>query len=183
MRPIQLYIATSLDGYIARPDGGLDWLENFPNPDQLDYGYADFYAAVDTIVLGRSTYEEVLRFGIDWPYADATTYVVTRQADYAVSTPHTSVLTTPLGKALDVLQQTQGGNIWLVGGGQLASTALSEGLVDELWLTLIPTVLGEGIPLWEKGVLETTFELVEALSFDTGVVQLRYGHPITTRPK
>lgn len=76
MKKTKLFIATSIDGYIARKDGTLDWLDAIPNPDQLDYGYYAFYETVDTILMGRKTYEEVLGFGVDWPYPDCKTYVV-----------------------------------------------------------------------------------------------------------
>ena len=152
----------------------MDWLENFPNPNQLDYGYADFYAGIDTVVLGRQTYETILGFGIDWPYANCTTYIVTQQATYVPTTPNTSVLSLPLRQALLALQQEAGKNIWLVGGGQLVAAVLAEGLLDELLLTVVPTVLGDGIPLWPKGTLETTFELVKAQTFETGILQLWY---------
>jgi dihydrofolate reductase len=67
MPKLILYIAISLDGKIARSDGGMDWLENHPNPNGLDYGYADFLAGIGTTIMGRKTYEEILGFGIDWP--------------------------------------------------------------------------------------------------------------------
>lgn len=174
MQRLQLYIATSLDGYIATPDGGLDWLENFPNPQQLDYGYTDFYAQIDTVIMGRATYEMINSFGIDWPYANCTSYIVTTQKEYPLSTPNTHLLPLPLRQALLHLQQTTQKNIWLVGGGKLVATVLSEGLIDDLLLTLIPALIGDGIPLWEKGIPTTSFELVKAISFDTGVVQLHY---------
>ena len=68
MPKIKLYIAATIDGFIAREDGSLDWLNNHPNPDQLDYGYADFMSRIDTVIMGRKTYEEVLGFGVEWPY-------------------------------------------------------------------------------------------------------------------
>lgn len=177
MQRLQLYIATSLDGYIATPDGGLDWLENFPNPDQLDYGYADFYANIDTVIMGRATYEIINGFGIDWPYANCASYVVTAQNDYPITTPNTQRLHTPLRQALLDLQQNAQKNVWLVGGGKLVASVLAEGLIDDLLLTVIPTLIGDGILLWEKGIPTTTFELVEATSFETGVLQLHYRRP------
>ncbi|NBC08920.1 MAG: hypothetical protein GVY26_17145 [Bacteroidetes bacterium] len=92
MSGIKLYIATSIDGYIARPNNQLDWLAKLPNLDKTDYGYQDFYAGIDTVVMGRKTYEEVLGFDVDWPYAECTTYVATTRKDYVLSTPNTELL-------------------------------------------------------------------------------------------
>jgi len=79
MSSIKLYIATTIDGFIAREDGSLDWLEELPNPNQINYGYTDFYATVDKVAIGRKIYEEVLGFGVNWPYEDCKTYVITTQ--------------------------------------------------------------------------------------------------------
>ena len=85
MSRLQLYIATSLDGYIAAPDGGLDWLEKFPTPDQLDYGYADFYDQVDTVVLGRHTYETIQQYDVEWPYKNCKSYIATTQSNNPIT--------------------------------------------------------------------------------------------------
>jgi dihydrofolate reductase len=87
-----LYIAASLDGYIARQDGSLDWLENLPNPDQTDHGYAAFLDTIGTVVMGRTTYEQVLGFGGEWPYATMDTKVVTSRKDFNAGTPSTEVV-------------------------------------------------------------------------------------------
>lgn len=78
MRKIKLYIAVSLDGKIAKPDGDVSWLDELPNPDHLDYGYADFLSSIDTTLMGNSTYRQLLGFGIDFPYRGKTNYVFTR---------------------------------------------------------------------------------------------------------
>ena len=77
-RKLKLYIAASLDGYIARPDGSLDWLEGLPNPKKIDYGYQKFYQSIDMVILGRVTYEEILGFGVDWPYGGCKAWVVSQ---------------------------------------------------------------------------------------------------------
>ncbi|MFV0398579.1 MAG: dihydrofolate reductase family protein [Bacteroidales bacterium] len=80
MRKCSVYIATSLDGYIARPDGGLDWLTKYPITPETNYGYDEFYASIDTIVMGGQTYRELLNMDIPWMYKDKKTYVVTHNA-------------------------------------------------------------------------------------------------------
>ncbi|RMG56311.1 MAG: dihydrofolate reductase [Bacteroidetes bacterium] len=174
MLPIKLFIAASLDGFIARPDGGLDWLESLSNPNQIDHGYADFLASVDTLVMGRSTYEEVLGFGVPWPYTGQHTFVLTSQAGYSVKTERTSVLPDLSPESLNMLQTTSKTGIWLVGGGQVVTAFLNEGLVDELFLCLIPVVLGKGIPLFPGQPKETYFDLLRAEAFETGAVMLTY---------
>ena len=78
MKRIKLYIAVSLDGYIARPDGDIDWLTEFPNPSKIDYGYKDFFESVDMVIMGGQTYRDIICMDVVWPYKNKTTYVVTR---------------------------------------------------------------------------------------------------------
>ena len=81
MRKIRLYIAMSLNGKIARPDGSVDWLEAIPNPDKSDYGYARFYKEIDTTIQGCNTYRQLLSWGITFPYPDKKNYVITRKGE------------------------------------------------------------------------------------------------------
>ena len=117
MPEIKLFIATSLDGYIARPDGSIDWLNEIPNPDNSDFGYNDFYAEIDTLVMGRSTYEEVLSFDVEWPYPDRKCYVVTSKKDLKTPTPNTVLAHELNQEFLETLKKESSRNIWLVGGG------------------------------------------------------------------
>ena len=171
---IQLYIATSLDGYIARKDGNLDWLNNFPNPNQIDYGYTEFYAGIDTVILGRKTYDEILGFGVDWPYTDSTTYVLSTNTDYPIQTPNTQLLSDLSEEIIQNLRSQSQKNIWLVGGGNLVTQFLNLNAIDEIILTLIPVIIGEGLPLFPNSPKESTFDLLGAKSFDTGAVSLHY---------
>lgn len=97
MRKVKLYIATSLDGYIARKDGALDWLDNIPHPENEDYGYQEFYDSIDTVIMGRGTYEVVLGFDVDWPYSTCTTLVMSSTYDAPITTPNTKVVNQDLG--------------------------------------------------------------------------------------
>jgi dihydrofolate reductase len=174
MPRVVLYIATSIDGFIARPDGSLDWLESLPNPDQTDHGYGAFLASIGTIVMGRATYQEIVGFGVDWPYPGIDTYVVTRDPNLAISTPGTQVLATDLAQWVAHRKQSPSKDIWLVGGGQLVSHFLDLGLIDAMTLTIIPTILGRGIPLFPNTPKETDWALVKAEPFSSGAVNLVY---------
>ena len=149
MRETILYIASSLDAYIARENGDVKWLEDFPNPDQTDYGYAEFLAGCDTLVMGSATYREVLSFGIEWPYADKDVYVMSGNAAIHIQTPRTARLA-GVDDWLRVCNSLpeNGKNCWLVGGGQLIRTFLQAGALDRMHLTQFPVLLGSGIPLF-----------------------------------
>ena len=177
MRPIILYVAASIDGYIARPDGAVDWLEEMPNPDNSDFGYYDFYARVDTLIMGRKTYEEVLGFGVEWPYSGKEVHIVTTNSNLNIATPDTFILSGDVIKKLDELRKANGNSIWLVGGASLLKTCLDAELVDELIIQIIPIVLGEGIALFPSGVPEKWFQLKEAQTYDNGVVSLTWVVP------
>lgn len=173
MAEVILYVATSLDGYIARTDGNLDWLNAHPNPEGSDYGYAGLLDGIGDILMGRETYEAVLGFGIPWPYPGHDTHVATRRRHYPASTPRTTI--TPDAVALTRALREKGvKDIWLVGGGNLVQSLMAEGLVDRLVLTLIPRVLGGGIPLFPEGTAETGWDLLRTESFAGGAVSLTY---------
>lgn len=174
MSEIKLYIATSLDGYIAREDGSIDWLDAVPNPDQIDHGYAEFYETIDTVILGRKTYEVILGFGVDWPYPDCKTYIVTSDSDYQVKTENTEVLNEVSREQVDLIKRHSQKNIWIVGGGKVITAFLNLGQVDEMILSVIPTILGKGIRLFPDSPRETSFELINVQAFETGAVNLTY---------
>lgn len=173
MRKIKLFIAASLDGYIARTDGSLDWLDDIPNPDQLDYGYYKFYDSIDTLLMGRKTYEEVLGFDVAWPYPDKKTFIVTTKP-VAVKTENTYLLEEGFEQNVKKLMQKDGKDIWVVGGGVLISSMLDMGLIDEMLITITPVILGEGIPLFPNAPKETKLELIHTETFKTGFVNLTY---------
>lgn len=173
MKKCKLYIATSIDGFIARADGSLDWLDAVPNPDKLDYGYYAFYDTVDTLIMGRKTYEEVLGFGVDWPYPDCKTYIVSSN-EVVIKTENTYLINNPLEGKVKEWKKEKGKDIWVVGGGVLISSILDLRLIDEMLLTITPVILGNGIPLFPNNPKETKLELVKTEAFDTGFVNLIY---------
>lgn len=169
MVKITYYVAASLDGYIADADGGVDWL---PQGNANDYGYADFYAGVDALAMGRRTYDQVLGFG-EWPYAGKPTYVFT--GNPPDDNPHgvEFVGIAPADFVQSVAAQYSG-TVWLVGGGNLAEQFRSAGLIDEFLVFVIPIILGRGVPLSGGDAPSTALRLVETQTYADGVVMLRY---------
>ena len=167
MRKVKLFIATSLDGFIADKNGGIDWLFT----DQ-DYGYADFYASIDTTLTGYKTYEDILGFG-EFPYPGKTNYVFSRQHQQAGHNPVTFIATDIAGFVRQLKQQP-GQDIWLVGGGQINEVLLQAGLIDVLIVSIHPVVLGEGRPLFAGHAGMQDFKLMASKDFESGLVQLTY---------
>lgn len=165
---VTLFVATSLDGYLAGPDDDLSWLFT----DQ-DYGFEDFFEEVDTLIMGRGTYEVVCGFG-KWPYGDKANVVVTRNPDLEVDTPGTTVFSAALPDLLKELEEDGAEKIWLVGGGELVRSFLSENLIDEIMVSLHPVLLGEGVRLFPHGFPHTPLGLIGATQYENGLVQLNY---------
>ncbi len=172
--PIALYLASSLDGFIAAPDGSVGWLETFSG-DGEDYGYAGFLAGVGALVMGSRTYEQALGFG-EWPYADLPCFVPTSRT---LPVPDGADIRFRSGEDLEALAaeaRTAAGDraVWLVGGTALARSMLDAGLVETLDLALMPVLLGDGIPLFVSGLRQHGLALRESRTHADGVVQLRY---------
>ena len=146
LRRLKLYIAASLDGYIAGPNGEIDWLETGGG---LDYGYSDFYASIDATLMGRATYE-VTQTVEEFPYPDKTNYVFTRNP--AVSgKANVRFVSGDIASFARGLKTEEGQDIWLVGGGRINAVMLNADLIDDIILTVFPLVLGCGIPLFAPG--------------------------------
>lgn len=173
MGKVILYIAASLDGYIARTDGSVDWLEAFEAAGE-DYGYAELLERVGSVIMGGSTYRQVLGFGA-WPYGDFTTYVITRGK---LSAPPAENIHPAAGDAPQLVARIRAESdedIWLVGGAQINGLFRDAGLIDEIILSVMPVLLGEGIPLFPRAAgPERSLRLLSAESYPSGVVQLRY---------
>ena len=167
MRKVRLFIATSLDGHIARADGRIDWLFH-----DADYGYAAFYDSIDTVVMGRRTYDEVLGLG-PYPYPDKAGYVFSHSRPARIA-KHVEFVSGPPGKLVARLRETAGKDIWLAGGAGLAAAFLDDDLVDEIIVSVHPVVLGSGIPLFPRQGREVALTLRGVQSFASGLVQLRY---------
>lgn len=164
------YVAASADGYIAAEDGGVDWLSEFSGVG----GYDDFFAAVGSLVLGRTTFDQVLGFG--WPYGDKPSAVLTSspldEAAPAAAFPWAGDDPAAL---VERLRSEAPGDVWVVGGGRTAGLFLAEGVLEEVELTVLPVLLGAGIPLWpEDGLGVHRLELVEAGGSPSGAGHLHY---------
>ena len=170
MRPrCSVFIATSLDGFIARRDGGIDWLSIVEAPGE-DYGYAKFFADIDALILGRGTYEKVLSFPA-WPYGDKRCVVLTHGA-YESRHGERFHAGDP-GPLLAELHAAGVRRIY-VDGGAVIRQFLRDGLIDDLTLSIIPIVLGDGLPLFDASVPTRRLRLAGSQAFPSGLVQLRY---------
>ena len=172
MTEIILYIASSLDGFIARKDGDVSWLDACQTEGQ-DYGYSEFLSTIDLIVMGSRTYEQLKSFG-PWPYGEIKTYVLTGR-DLPVQGG--ANLAIYHGSAEDLTQKIRyesQKSIWLLGGAAVARSFLKVGAVDAIILPIIPVLLGEGISLFGENGADSTLQLKEARLYQNGVVQLHY---------
>jgi dihydrofolate reductase len=166
MRRLVLFIATSLDGYIAGPGGEIDWLFS----DQ-DYGYREFFAGVDTVLMGRKTWELSLTFGED-VYEGRQQYVFTRTPRPPAG--KVTFVSDPVAPLVGALKQREGGTLWLIGGAQIAGECVRAGLIDEYRIFVHPLILGAGIALFPPGTPTTRLRLTGSRAFDTGLMQLDY---------
>lgn len=173
MRKTILYIAISLDGKIAKADGSVDWLEAIPVPGDGDYGYAEFYKSIDTTIQGNATYQQIIGWGVDFPYPDKKNYVITRQQGLA-NTEHVEFVSTDPVAFLRELKASAGKDIWVVGGGKLNATFLEAKLIDEIQVFIMPVVLTEGIDMFAALRKETSLSLVASKTYENGVVALTY---------
>ena len=173
---IVLYIAASLDGFIARKDGSVDWLSPYENG-QEDYGYKDFLKTVGIVIMGNTTYKQVLTFG-EFPYKGKDCYVFTMNKEKRKDENVTFVSK----KANDFINQLnlrENKNMWLVGGASIIDEFLKFDLIDEFIISIIPILLGEGIPLFKGGSNEKKLKLIDIKMFDQGLVQLYYKRKIS----
>lgn len=176
MRRIILGLGISLDGYIARPDGSVDFLF-MPK----DYSMGPFFKTVDTALMGRKTYEVGLRMsGGSFSNYGLACYVFSRTMSPGERSGVT-IVKDPLKSFVQGLRKRTGKHIWLMGGGELARDFLIEDLVDELYLGIVPTLLGEGIPLFPSGFPQREFSLLENKSFSKGLITLKYARARTRR--
>ncbi len=167
MRKVVLFIATSLDGYIARLSGAVDWLFT-----DEDYGYQDFFERVDVVVMGRKTYEQVLSFGA-YPYGSKMSFVFTRTANRFTDS-EVSFVSDDIQSLIKELQASGDGDIWLIGGAELVHSFLEQDLIDEFVISVHPILLGAGIPLFRQPFPVRSLQFQSVQSFKSGLVQLSY---------
>lgn len=167
MRVVTLFIATSADGMIARESGEIEWLVNSDI-----YDYDAFYAQVDTLLMGRKTFECIQKKG-PWPYHGKKTYVFSRALHLSNQTEIQVVRRDPAA-FVEELKEFQGGRIWLVGGAELARALMREDLVDEVLLSISPEIVGTGVHLYPLPLHSMFWELKESKELPDGMVHVRY---------
>ncbi|MFH2133980.1 MAG: dihydrofolate reductase family protein [Pseudomonadota bacterium] len=171
-----VFVATSLDGFIARPDGSIDWLEkaNESVPSGEDCGYADFMSSVDVIVMGRNTFEKVLTFA-DWPYEDKPVWVVSQTLKYLPAhLPETVRLMAEAPSGLVASARELGYSRLYIDGGRLIQSFLREGLITDLTITTIPVLIGQGRSLFGESSADIALQLVSSQAYPFGFLQSVY---------
>lgn len=170
-RNVILYIATSLDGYIAKPNDDLSFLSVVQKEGE-DYGYTNFVQSVDTVILGRKTYDWVMKQVPEFPHADKDSYIITRTSKPSIGKTH--FYTGELKDLIARLKSEKGTNIFIDGGSEIVNELLRNNLIDEFIISVIPILVGNGIKLFNDGRPEQKLELISTKQFEKGLVQLHY---------
>jgi dihydrofolate reductase len=174
MKKNSVYIATSIDGYIADRSGGLDWLHAIPNPDMEDMGFTPFMESIDALVMGRVTFETVCSFDVDWPYSKPV-FVLSNTLTEIPKSHHDKafLIQGSLAEIIDKIHQKGYLHLY-IDGGNTVQQFLKEDLIDELIITTIPILLGGGSPLFSSTPAELNFELVDSHIYLGQLVQNHY---------
>ncbi|CAF2158583.1 unnamed protein product [Rotaria magnacalcarata] len=172
MRKVILYTAVSIDGFIAREDGNIDWLSTFDDGSKDDHGYKLFYENIDVTLMGNKTYQQVLTFPVPFPYPDKKNYVFSHEKQE--SNEFVEFVSDDIYEFISHLKKQPGKDIWLVGGAQLNQMLLNFGLIDEIILTIIPIAIGKGISLFGQQSIEQKFQYSDSKIFSTGCIQIKY---------
>ena len=170
---VTLHVVSSLDGFIARKDNSVSWMDS---SDVYERGVtddgSDVIQSIDCYVLGSRTYEHALQLG--WPYGDTPTIVVTNR-ELPSTRKSVEFYSGDLKRLVDEKLAPRYGNIWLVGGAMLCQSFLRHGLVDEIRLSVMPVLLGDGLRLFGNSSTETRWRLKDVVASKTGIVELSYG--------
>jgi dihydrofolate reductase len=173
MATIRGYIATSLDGCIASPDGGIDWLRKYDGVDMGAFAYDRFIAGIRTVVMGRTTYDDVLRLDIGWPYSEKRAFVVTSRPIAAPAGP-LETWSAGVPALIARLRALDDGDVWLIGGGRLQQAFIAAGALDRMELFIVPEIVGGGIPLFPPNGFARTLTLSAVDRLGGGCVRLLY---------
>jgi dihydrofolate reductase len=177
-RKIIVNIATSADGYIARPDGDIEWLTRRPAPKGF-YGMGKFMQSIDTTLFGRKTYEVGLQLGATFD-PKSRNYVFSRQPPPASVPAGVEFIASGIGPFAKRLRAQKGKNVWMMGGGEIIAAFLDEGAIDEFIISVVPVFIGEGIPLIAHRHRDVPLTLRSVQRFPDGVAQLHYSVQRTT---
>lgn len=170
-RRIIVYIAQSLDGYIAKENGDISWLSVVERPNE-DYGYSDFIKTIDTVIIGRKTYEKVLSFGIEFPHKSRKCFVLSKTL--VGHDQNVQFFGGSIDDLVKMLNNEEGEDIFIDGGAEVVREFRNRDLIDEYIISIIPILLGRGIKLFKESDIENRLKLTESKVFDSGLVQLKY---------
>jgi len=171
MPDFRVYIAVSLDGYIATPDGGVAWLDAY---DSDAFDFAGFMKQIGAIVMGRRTFDQVLGWG-EWPYASQRVIIQTHRPLPPDCPPGVEAYSGPVEPLADRLRTETRGDVWLVGGGESIQSFLLAGLVDRWQIFVMPVLLHAGVHMFPSSAAPaTTLRLVQSRSYSNGVVEQEY---------
>lgn len=166
------YIATSLDLYIARPDGALDWLFKYNDMALGEHDYRKFIKRIRTVVMGRATYDFLVEEGSPWPYGEQRAIVVTsRPIDQPLGPLETR---SDIDQLVAELRALDDGDVWMLGGGKLQMAFMERGALDEIEIYVMPELIGGGVPLFPATGVQQTARLLSAKALDRGCVRLHY---------
>lgn len=173
MRKIVLYIAMSLDGYVADVNGGVSWLTGDYSDSEAAGSYPEFYETIDTVIMGWRTYHQVTTELVpgDWPYKGKQSYVITHRA--LENEPGICFYNGDLGELIEKLKKETGKNIWICGGAEVVQQLVKEKRIDRFCFSVIPTILGSGVRLLPTLQSEEKLKLIKTESYN-GIVDLVY---------
>jgi len=170
-RKVFIFIAVSLDGYIAREDGSIDWLSSVDSPGE-DYGYEEINESADTIIMGRKTYDKVMELVDEFPHKDKKVYILSRKSRAAENNIVFS--SKDPGELVRELLSQEGQNIYVDGGAEIVQELMRQDLIDEYIISILPVFLGSGIALFGKTGKQKMLKLTYSHSFSSGLVQVAY---------
>lgn len=170
-RKVIVYIAMSLDGFIAGDQDSLDFLSTVEVPGE-DYGYNDFIKTVDTVIIGRKTYDKVLSFGIPFPHVERQCYVLSRSR--SGHDKNVTFFNGPVQDLITKIRKQEGSDIFIDGGAEVIDLLLKEHLVDRYIISVIPSIVGTGVQLFKNGRPAEQIRQIRSLTFPGGLVQLWY---------
>ena len=170
--PVILNIATSLDGYIARTNGDVSWLDAMDDADE-DYGMGAFMTSVSSLIMGSHTYEAIVELGLEhWPY-DTNSFVLSHR-NLAVPWEGITVMNESASRVVNHCRSQGDGAIWLVGGAEVVASFLASDLIDIMIISVVPVTLERGISLFTSTPMDESFMHVDSKHFNNGLLQLRY---------
>lgn len=168
---ITLYIAMSLDGYIATEDGDIDFLSMVESPPE-DYGYSQFIQSIDTVIMGRKTYDKIMSFGIEYPHRDKKSYVLSRNK--SGKDENVNFWNESIESLIEKIKEEKGRHIFLDGGAESILECMKKSLVSTFVISIIPILLGSGIRLFKEGFPPQKLKLIRSTAFPSGLVQIHY---------